>query len=191
MSKSPNRPVARWELLGTQLVYDCRLFSVHHRRSRSPRTMNVHDVFVLEAPDWVNIIPITAAGEVVMVRQYRHGVADLTLEIPGGMLDATDPDARVAAHREMVEETGYDADSIEPLGVAHPNPAIQGNRCHTFVARNATRRGVPQHGYTEHTEPVVVPLGRVPGLIRSGVITHALVIVAFHLLQLADENRPC
>lgn len=188
MSKSSDGSVKPWEPVSTDPVYDCRLFSVHHRRSRSPRTMDVHDVYVLDAPDWVNIIPVTADGQVVMVRQYRHGVADITLEIPGGMVDATDPDPRVAAHREMVEETGYDAETVEPLGCAHPNPAIQGNRCHTFIARNAARRGAPQHGHTEHTEPVLVPLVRVPDLIRSGVITHALVIVAFHLLWLADEG---
>ncbi len=174
-----------WEVIETQAVHDCRVFTLVKRRSRSPRTARVHDVYVLDAPDWVNIIPLTADGHVVMVRQYRHGVAGVTVEIPGGMLDATDVDPGVAARREMLEETGYDSERIEALGHTHPNPAIQGNRCHTFLARDVVRRAEPQLGQMEHTEPVLVPLARIPALIRSGAISHALVIVAFHHLDLA------
>jgi ADP-ribose pyrophosphatase len=175
-----------WETLETEPVYDCRVFSVLRRRNRSPRTGGVHDFHVLEAPDWVNIVPITAAGQVVMVRQYRHGIADVTLEIPGGMVDAADASPLAAARREMVEETGYDSDDVVPLGAIHPNPALQGNRCHTFLARSVVPRGIPVVEGTEHTEPVLVPLADIPDLIRRGTITHALVVVAFHWLLLHE-----
>ena len=178
-------PVVSWDVVSSEAVYDCRLFSILHRRSRSPRTQNVHDVYLLEAPDWVNIVPLTADGRVVMIRQYRHGVEDITLEVPGGMLDSTDTEPAAAARREMVEETGFDSDVIEPLGATHPNPALQGNRCHTFVARDVVRRRAPEHHGAEHTEPVLVPLAEIPALILSGAISHALVIVAFHRLLLA------
>ena len=185
MARRPPDDSARpWEVLAVETVYECRLFSVVRQQGRSPRTGQVHDAFVLDAPDWVNIIPITAADEVVMVRQYRHGVTDITLEVPGGMMDPGDPDPRVAARREMLEETGYDSEAVEPLGFIHPNPALQGNRCHTFVARDVVRRRAPQHGHTEHTEPVLIPLDDIPAMIRSGVISHALVVVAFHRLWL-------
>jgi 8-oxo-dGTP pyrophosphatase MutT (NUDIX family) len=160
-----------WEVIETQAVHDCRVFTLVKRRSRSPRTARVHDVYVLDAPDWVNIVPLTADGHVVMGRQYRHGVAGVTLENPGGMLDATDVDPGVAARREMFEETGHDSERIEALGHAHPNPAIQRNRCHTFVARDVVRRAEPQLGQMEHTEPVLVPLARIPARIRSGAIS--------------------
>ncbi len=182
----PADVIRRWQSISAESVYECRLFSVLHRRSLSPRTLSIHDVFVLQAPDWVNIVPLTADGHVVMIQQYRHGVEDITLEIPGGMLDPTDTDPAVAARREMVEETGYDSDIIESLGATHPNPAIQANYCHTFVARDVVCRGAPTHTGFEHTEPVLVPRAEIPALIRSGVISHALVIVAFHRLLLAE-----
>ena len=119
-----------------------------------------------------------------MVRQFRHGLRAYTLEVPGGMIDADDPSPLVAARREMVEESGYESDRVEPLGVVHPNPAIQTNRCHSFVAYEVERRHVPRFDSTEETEVVLVPLTRIPELMRSGEITHALVIVAFQWLAL-------
>jgi 8-oxo-dGTP pyrophosphatase MutT (NUDIX family) len=190
MPKAARSEVQPWESLSTDALCDCRLFVVHRRQSRCPRTETIHEFYVLDAPDWVNVIPLTPDGQVVMVRQYRHGVASITLELPGGMVDPTDPEPLVAARREMVEETGYDSEAVEPLGTTHPNPAIQSNRCHSFLARDVVCRGAPQPGQTEYTEPVLVPLAKIPDLIRSGAITHALVIVAFHWLALAGPAAP-
>ncbi len=135
---------------------------------------------MLDSGDWVNIIPVTADDRVVLIRQYRHGTNDMTLEIPGGMVDREDSSALHAARREMQEETGYDSEDIIPLGAVHPNPAIQGNRCHSFLARNVEKCFEPNFDTTEETEVVLVPLAHIPDLIRRGHITHALVVVAFH-----------
>jgi 8-oxo-dGTP pyrophosphatase MutT (NUDIX family) len=179
------RGLHTWERLTADIVYECRIFSLRRERSRFSRDNAEHEFHVLEAPDWVNIIPLTADEQVVMVRQFRHGIADYTLEIPGGMVEPDDPSPLVAAQREMIEESGFDSPRIAPLGTVHPNPAIQGNRCHLFVAYDVTRRRTPVFDRTEETEVVVVPLAEVPALIRSGRITHALVIAAFHWLALA------
>ena len=173
-----------WERLAAEIVYECRIFALRRDRSRFSRDNAEHEFHVLESPDWCNIIPLTADQQVVMVRQFRHGVAGYTLEVPGGMVDADDASPLAAARREMLEESGYDAARVEPLGVIHPNPAIQANRCHSFVAYDVERRRVPTFDSTEETEVVLVPFARVPDLIRSGEITHALVVVAFHWLAL-------
>jgi len=186
MSRKPEmlRP---WETLGGSSVYDCRLFSVTEHRRRSPRTGELHDFYVLESPDWVNIVPLTADRRVVMIQQYRHGIGDFTLEIPGGMVDADDPSPLAAARREMREETSYDSDDVVSLGVIHPNPAIQSNRCYTFLARGAQLRGAVSFDSTEETEVVLVPLDEIARLIRDGTISHALVVVAFHHLMLMAQ----
>jgi ADP-ribose pyrophosphatase len=181
---SDRRELHTWERLATDLVYECRIFALRRDRSRFSRDAAEHDFHVIECPDWVNIVPLTPDGGVVMVRQFRHGVRDYTLEIPGGMVDAEDPSPLSAGRREMVEETGFDSHRIDPLGVIHPNPAIQQNRCHSFVAYDATLQHAPSFDGTEETEVVVVPLADIPDLIRGGAITHALVVVAFHWLAL-------
>ena len=176
-----------WQRLDSETVYSCRIFSLQKNRSRSPRTDKEHDFFVLDSGDWVNIIPVTADDRVVLIRQYRHGTEDFTLEIPGGMVDREDPSPLHAARREMQEETGYDSEDIIPLGAIHPNPAIQGNRCHSFLARNVEKRFEPNFDTTEETEVTLTPLADIPDLIRQGHITHALVVVAFHWYDLLSK----
>jgi 8-oxo-dGTP pyrophosphatase MutT (NUDIX family) len=172
-------PPKEWTVLETEKLNSLRLFDIYRERKRSPRTGAEHDFFVLEGVDWCNIVPLTDAGEVVMVRQYRHGTREVTLEIPGGMVDAEDPSPLEAARRELLEETGYAADVVEPIGVIDPNPAIQRHRCHSFVARGARLVAEQRFDQTEDIEVVLVPLREIPARIAAGEITHALVVVAF------------
>lgn len=141
---------------------------------------------VLEADDWVNVVPITAEGQVVFVRQFRHGVRAAALEVPGGIVDPGETPDQAAA-RELREETGYVADSVRPLGFVWPNPAIQNNRCYSFVADSVRLAGVPHFEAFERMEVELHPLAEVPRLIREGQILHALVISAFALLGLTDS----
>jgi len=176
----------RWELLQSEIMYRCRIFSVRRDRSRSLLSGQTSDFHVLETSDWVNVIPVTRAGEVVMVRQFRHGIRDLTLEVPAGLMDPTDSSPADAARRELREETGYAGHTVVPLGMVHPNPAIMNNRCHVFLARDVARVGAPQWDGTEELAIETIPLDRVPALILDGSVGNALTLVAFHLLGLQD-----
>ncbi|MGH7916932.1 MAG: NUDIX hydrolase [Candidatus Binataceae bacterium] len=180
----------RWRALATERVYHTPIFDLHRRRSGHPRR-GEHDFFVLETPAWVNIIPLTPRREVVMVRQYRHGISGFTLEIPGGMMDPEDRGPLLAARREMIEETGYDSEEITPLGKVHPNPAIQPNFCFSFFARAARRIAppTPDSSGSEETEVVLVPMSRIKELIASGKIIHALVIAAFAFYHVYNPPR--
>ena len=174
----------RWDALKSEIVYRCRIFSVRRDRSRSQGSGLLHDFHVLETGDWVNVVPLTSDRRVVMVRQFRHGIRDVTLEVPAGLIDESDATPAEAALRELREETGYAARRIAPLGVVHPNPAIMNNRCHMFVAYDSEPVGEPQWDSTEELAVEVLPLDQVPELIRRGAVSNALTLVAFHLLSL-------
>ena len=88
-----------WPALGNETLIETRVFSVEKRLSNSPRTGLDHQFYVLTSPDWINVVPITDDGELVLVKQFPHGVGDFTLEIPGGMMDPEDASPEVAARR--------------------------------------------------------------------------------------------
>ncbi|HYE65293.1 MAG TPA: NUDIX hydrolase [Pyrinomonadaceae bacterium] len=181
--------IGPWERVGSENVADCRVFKVRRDWSINPRDGRKHDFYCIEAPDWINIVPLTARDEVVMIEQYRHGTDEVTLEIPGGMVDPGESPLEAAA-REMLEETGYMGSAVEFLGKTRPNPAIQNNWIHTFLARNVSFRKAPEFESAEHTVVRLVPLADVPALISNGTINHALVVVGFHWLSLKTVPSP-
>ena len=174
-----------WPVISRETLGSFKVFSVRREMLRSPRTHLPHPFYVLDCPDWVNVVALTQRHEVVLVRQFRAGTRSVTLEIPGGGVESHDASALVAARRELREETGHAARSWKRLGVVQPNPAIQSNRCTTYLAHGCRPVGelIPDAG--EDLAVELVPLARIPGLIRRGEITHSLVIAAFHFLSLA------
>jgi 8-oxo-dGTP pyrophosphatase MutT (NUDIX family) len=138
---------------------------------------------LLDAPAWINVVPLLPDGRVVLVRQWRYGVAAETLEIPGGMVEPGEEPA-AAAERELLEETGYRATRWTRLGELEPNPAFQTNRITTFLAEGLERVGEPEGDGDEEITLDTAPLAEIPALIAGGQIRHTLVVAAFYLLGL-------
>ena len=172
-------PPKPWKVLSSKINESFRIFNLRIDRAFSPRTRLAHDFYILESTDWVNVIPITAGGEVVLVRQYRHGTRELTLEIPGGIVEPGDTPEE-AARRELQEETGFEEKEMVLLGSVRPNPAFLTNRCYTYVAKDVARVKMQEQDDKEDIDVEVRPLQEVPRLIREGEIAHALVLAAFY-----------
>ena len=185
-----NDMIDEWPRLESEDLADYRVFRVRRDRRQSPRTGVSQDYFVLEMPEWVNVIAVTWEGKVVLIHQYRHGIARVSLEIPGGMVDAADADPAEAARRELLEETGYGAEEIIPLGKVSANPAIQTNGCHTYLALGAHLCRDQQLDAGEDIAVELVDLDDIPTLIGSGRMDHALVVAAFYWLDLYLRNNP-
>jgi 8-oxo-dGTP pyrophosphatase MutT (NUDIX family) len=137
----------------------------------------------VRAPDWINVIPVTPEGRVVLIRQFRHGVGRVTLEVPGGEVEPGETPEACAA-RELQEETGYRASAIAKLGEILPNPAFMTNTCHTFLATGCVETAEQSPEDTEAIAVELEDLARVPALIAEGRIEHSLVVVAFTHLSL-------
>lgn len=170
-------------MLETEFLQDCAVFSVSRTLAQSPRTGQSHSFYRIDSADWVNIVPVTPDGDFVLVRQYRHGLADFTVETPGGMVDRGETPVE-AARRELLEETGYRAAEIVPLGGVNPNPALYGNTLHAFLGRDVERVAEVRNESTEETHVEVVSSEELRRLVSTGAVNHALVIAVLYLLDL-------
>ena len=173
-----------WEILEEKKERDYKIFSIREERAKNPRNGAVRDIVVLDFPEWISVIPLTPDRQVVMVRQYRHGVREILLEIPGGLMDRDDPSPEAAAMRELREETGYTTDKVTLIGSLYPQPAVQSNRYHIFLAEDARKTSETSFDEGEDLETVLVPLKDIPGMIKKGEIRHAMVVTAFYYLAL-------
>jgi ADP-ribose pyrophosphatase len=172
-----------WPIIDRESLGDYRIFSLRRDTSRSPQTGDDHHFFVLESPDWINVVPVTSDGQVVLIRQYRHGTEEVTLEIPGGMVDSSDSSPTETAKRELLEETGYSAREMILIGSVAPNPAFLDNHCYTYLALDARPVAKPQLDGTEDIEFELVKASQIPELVATKQITHSLVIAAFYFFE--------
>lgn len=181
MNPSAGEP-ARWRRLGHQTQLSTRVFDVHAVRYHHPVRGTERDFVVVRAPDWVNVLAVTPDDRVVLVKQFRYGIDEFSLEIPGGVMEPGE-DPVTAGLRELREETGFSGQSALLLGSVHPNPAIQSNRCHFVLVEGATASHGPEWDADEEIRVSTEPVDRVLALARSGAIVHGLVLNALMLFE--------
>jgi 8-oxo-dGTP pyrophosphatase MutT (NUDIX family) len=179
MADTPPQP-QRWLKLRSEPHSATRIFTVTREIYRHPRREREQDFFVINAPDWVNVIALTAEGHLVLVKQFRYGIDDFSVEIPGGVIDPGE-DCLAAGVRELREETGYVGGPVRLLGSVHPNPAMQNNRCHLVLVENARQAETLDWDPDEELETMALPVDEVYELAYRGAITHAMVLDALLL----------
>ncbi len=172
----------RWNRIRSNIIGSFRIFTIREDYYRLPRNHREAPFYILESNDWVNVIPLTENGEVLLIRQFRFGIEEVTLEIPGGIVDPGYTPLE-AGQKELLEETGYISKNWEYLGFVHPNPAFLTNRCHSFLARDVKKIAEISPEESEEFEVLQFPYEEITRLIRKGIISHSLVICAFHLFQ--------
>ncbi|MBI3879667.1 MAG: NUDIX hydrolase [Verrucomicrobia bacterium] len=179
----------RWPHIRSKPLADFRIFKVRSDVKLSPRTGKEHDFFVLEAPNWVNVVAVTPRDELVMVEQYRVGSDTVELEVPGGVMDPGETDPLVTGPRELREETGYAGGPPRLLGKVFSNPAILTNTTFTVLIEGCELKHATDFDSGEDIRTHLVPLAEIPALLRSGRIGHPLVHVALsHYLLLRGES---
>ncbi len=182
MSNAPEPGPARWERLGERTLASTRVLDLQLIHYRHPRRGTDREFVSVHAPDWVNVVALTAERHLVLVRQFRYGINDFSLEVPGGVIEAQE-DPVVAGVRELAEETGFTGGRACLLGAVHPNPAIQDNRCHAVLVEGATRSGSLAWDTDEEIEMLTAPVNEVLQWARSGKITHSLSLTALMLFE--------
>jgi 8-oxo-dGTP pyrophosphatase MutT (NUDIX family) len=178
---TPSGP-SRWEKLGDEMRLQTRIFDVLGARYRHPARGTERDFIVVRPPDWVNVVALTSDDRIVLVRQFRYGIDEFSLEIPGGVMEAGEEPV-AAGLRELREETGFTGAPAKLLGSVHPNPAIQSNRCHFVFVESAVKSHELEWDADEEIHVETQPVEDVLALAHSGGITHGLVLNALMLFE--------
>ena len=178
--------IPEWSILRRQQVADYKIFSLHKKQVRSPRTGEIREMLALQFPDWVLTLALTRQQEVVMVRQYRHGTEQVCLELPGGLVDPDDTSPELSAQRELLEETGFTVSNIRLIGECSPQPAILSNRCFFYLAEDAVKTRQQNLDAGEDIEILTVPLKEIQTKIESNEIDHGMVLLAFFFFRMQN-----
>ncbi len=171
--------IKNWNKVSSKFLIENKIFKLREDRVISPKKKSEHPVWVIDTPDWVNIIPITKNNDVILINQHRFGTEKLCLEVPGGMVDEGE-DPMDAAIRELSEETGYTSSKVIEIGRVEPNPALMSNHTYSYLALDVCQTAEQKLDGMEDIEILKKPIDEIPLLIEKGEIKHALVICAFY-----------
>lgn len=164
-----------WKLIKQESGPSLKVFASRFEYRLNPRNGKELECLILDSKDWVNVVALTPAKETVLVKQFRFGSASVTIEIPGGVVDAGESHAE-AAKRELREETGFSGGNWTYLGASEPNPAILNNLCHHWLAEDVVLNHTVSPDDGEDITVITASLEEIKEAVSSGRIRHALAI---------------
>lgn len=141
--------ISKWKTLSSEYLVQRPWATLRVDECELPDGRIASEYYVLEYPNWVNVVALTEDNQIIMVRQYRHSADIISLEIPGGVIDG-DEEPVVAARRELLEETGYLFEDIELVSTLYPNPATSDNVTYGFLAKGGKK--VQEQNLDEHED---------------------------------------
>ncbi|CAM3636977.1 NUDIX hydrolase [Marinicrinis lubricantis] len=147
----------KWTVIRSEYLHESPFGNVRRDHCRLSNGKEIHDYIIHEYLNWGNVVAITKQHELVLVKQYRHGLSDFVYELPaGGMAEAEDPEQ--AAIRELREETGYTS-ARQPifLGEYGVNPAACTNKIYSYLLLDCEQSERQELDETEELEVVLVP----------------------------------
>jgi ADP-ribose pyrophosphatase len=176
-----------WERLHSEKLFETPYFALRSDRLRLPGGVIKDPYYVIERPDATIIFPLTRAGKVVLVRQYRPPLERMELGLPAGLVEEGEK-PETAARRELLEETGYAGGEWEGLGTLASSPSLKDNWAYLFLARGVEKTSAPDPDEHELVETLRVPIGELSDLIRVGELVSSSGVAAIMLaLQRLDE----
>lgn len=176
--------IKKWKTLNSEELCKTPFFRLRKDRCELPNNKIMPNYYVMEWLPWVNIVALTSEKEIILIEQYRHGGGNISVEIPGGSMDPNPGETPlIAAKRELLEETGYSTDQFKLIGSHKPNPAIQDNELHTFLALNCKLVSAPHPDPFEFIRVFTSPIKTTFRMIERGEINHSLIIASLYMAK--------
>ncbi len=188
---SSQKIIQKWKVLDSKELFKAGFFKLRTDRCELPDARVMPHYYVFEFRDWVNVVAVTKSQQMILVEQYRHACEEVALEIPGGSTDPQDAnDHAQAASRELIEETGYQAKKLLYVGRHRPNPAMQNNWMHTYLALECEKIAEQSLDPFEDMRVLLVPIKEAYEMTLDGRINHSIVMASMLMArqQLSAEN---
>ena len=163
----------KWKILSTEYLVQRPWLTARRDVAELPDGRINHEYYVLEYPDWVNIIAITKDGQIVMERQYRHALGNTCYELPCGVIEKGETPLE-AAKRELLEETGFAGGEWQEWMTLSPNPATSTNLAHSFLATGVEKVSGQHLDATEDIDVYLLDQAYVRELLQNNQILQAL-----------------
>lgn len=164
----------RWSIIDSTYILKDKWLSLRADKCRTPEGSIIEPYYILEYPTWVNVVAMTRENEIVLVRQYRHGLGKTLLGLPSGTVDPGDASPARAIERELSEETGYTSNNFKETGRLSVNPANHTNVTHCFLATDVYKIGNPHVTESEYTETVLMSVEDLLEYVRKCDVFQAL-----------------
>ncbi len=171
--------MSRWKTLKSTELFTAGWFRLRVDECELPDKRVMPKYYVMEFNDWVNVIAVTKDKQIILVEQYRHAAGEMFLELPGGTLDSRTEDPGAAGARELLEETGYRPAEMIDCGPHYPNPALQSNRMHTFLALDCEKVAEPDLDPFEDLQVRTMPLTEAHRKWEDGEFLHSIISASF------------
>jgi 8-oxo-dGTP pyrophosphatase MutT (NUDIX family) len=174
MPETIDNDPAPWKVLSSDYVARKPWFTVRVDRVALPTGAVIDEYWVSEYLPWVNVVAVTAQDQVLLIRQYRHGLGRVDFEIPAGTTEPGETSMEAAARRELLEETGYSGGRWSPLMTLSANPALQNNLTYTFLAEGVEQTAEANPGASEDLRLHPTPAADIEALLDRGAIVQSL-----------------
>ena len=177
-----------WEILSSEYLLESKWINVRKDKVRMPKGVELDDFYILEYPDWINVIAITEEGDFVLERQYRHGTQTVEYEICAGVIEEGE-EPIVAAQRELYEETGFGGGEWSLYCVTAPNPAAMTNRNYTFLAKGVKQISSQHLERTEDIDVIVLSRDEVKQILKEGKMMQGIMQAPLWRMFYEEEGR--
>lgn len=164
----------KWKTISSTYIHDATWFTARKDICERPDGKIIDDYYVFEFPEWVTALPVTEDGKIIMVKQYRHALGEVCIELPGGCVDAEDADYETAIKRELLEETGYVFEEFINLGDISSNPSTNTNLMHMFLAKGGKKIQGQQLDVNEEIEIVEMSVAELVQLVEENKILQSM-----------------
>jgi len=177
----------KWKVLSSEYLFNEPWLTIRRDKCELPNGKIMPAFYIQEYPTWVSAFALTKDNKVVLIKQYRHGIEEITTEVPGGVVDNNE-EPQVAIARELMEETGYAFESFEFLGKVCANPSTGNNYMHMFLAKGGQKVAEQELDETEDVEVVIYTIDEVKQLLKENKVLQSLhVSCIFYALNKLEE----